>query len=49
LKDNGISTDDITIWYMYEYKQQCNMEFWPNITKRIGELGIVLCITCWEK
>lgn len=49
LRENDISADDITIWYMYEYEQQCNMEFWPDITKRIGELGIVLCISCWEK
>jgi hypothetical protein len=49
LRKYDISADDITIWYMYEYEQQCNMEFWPDITKRIGELGIVLCISCWEK
>lgn len=49
LNEIGISMDMITFWYMYEYEQQCNMEFWPDITKRIGELGIVLCISCWEK
>ncbi|WP_448105199.1 hypothetical protein [Pedobacter panaciterrae] len=49
LKNIGVSIDMITFWYMYEYEQQCNMEFWPDITKRIGELGIVLCISCWEK
>lgn len=45
----GIKTDMITFWYLYEYEQQCNMEFWPDIMKKIGELGIVLCISCWEK
>ncbi|RZK47954.1 MAG: hypothetical protein EOO99_11865 [Pedobacter sp.] len=49
LNKAGIKTDMITFWYLYEYEQQCNMEFWPDITKRIGELGIVLCISCWEK
>ena len=49
LEGIGISRNDISFWYMYEYDQQCNMEFAPDITKRIGELGIVLCISCWEK
>jgi hypothetical protein len=49
LSDIGVTTDTITFWYMYEYEHQCNMEFWPDITKRIGDLGIVLCIICWEK
>lgn len=49
LKEIDIPLSAITFWYMYEYEQQCNMEFWPDITKKIGELGIVLCISCWEK
>ncbi|NEU07792.1 hypothetical protein GZH53_05665 [Flavihumibacter sp. R14] len=49
LKEIGVAMDKITFWYLYEYEQQCNMEFWPDITRRIGELGIVLCISCWEK
>ena len=49
LENIGISIGMITFWYMYEYEQQCNMEFWPDITKRIGELGITLCVSCWEK
>ena len=49
LKNIGVSIDMITFWYMYEYEQQCNMEFWPDVTKRMGELGVVLCISCWEK
>ena len=49
LNEIGISMDMITFWYMYEYEQQCNMEFPPEITKRIGELGILLCISCWEQ
>ena len=45
----GIPMDIISFWYMYEYEQQCNMEFRPDITKRLGDLGIVLCVSCWEK
>lgn len=45
----GISSDMISIWYMYEYVHQCNMEFGPDITRKLGNLGIRLCITCWEK
>lgn len=49
LKEIGVSTSEISFWYMYEYEQQCNMEFTPDITKRVGELGVVLCVSCWEK
>jgi hypothetical protein len=49
LKNAEISMDDITLWYLYEYVGQCNMEFGPDITKKIGELGVVFCISCWEK
>lgn len=49
LKEIGVSMDKVSFWYMYEYEHQCNMEFLPEVTRRIGELGIVLCISCWEK
>ncbi len=49
LREIGISMESVTFWYMYEYEQQCNMEFSPHITKRMGELGVTLCISCWEK
>lgn len=49
LKNINITVDKITFWYFYEYEHQCNMEFWPNITRAVGELGVVLCISCWEK
>jgi len=44
-----IERSDITIWFLYEYDQQCNMEFNPNDMKRLGENGITLCISCWQK
>lgn len=49
LKEIGIKEDSISFWYMYEYEQQCNMEFEPAIMRQIGNLGVVLCISCWEK
>ena len=45
----GIERDHISIWLLYEYAQQCNMEFLPHHMKRMGENGIVLCISCWQK
>ena len=45
----GIKNNDISIWYLYEYEEQCNMEFSPLNLKRMGENGITLCISCWEK
>ena len=49
LTEIGVSMKMVTFWYMYEYEEQCNMEFGPEITKKIGDLGVVLCISCWEK
>lgn len=49
LREINVSPDNISFWYMYEYEQQCNMEFAPGITKGIGDLGIVFCISCWQK
>ena len=31
LNEIGISVDMITFWYLYEYEQQCNMEFGADI------------------
>ena len=44
-----IDKDDITFWFLYEYDQQCNMEFNPREMKRLGENEITLCVSCWEK
>ena len=49
LESIGISREDISIWVLYEYEGQCNMEYNPVSMKKIGENGIVLCISCWEK
>ncbi len=49
LEDMGITRDNIAIWMLYEYEDQCNLEFRPDEMRRMGEVGITLCISCWEK
>ena len=44
-----VKRNDISIWMFYEYDNQCNLEFDGQRTKRIGESGITLCISCWQK
>lgn len=41
--------ENIELWILYEYEQQCNFEFHPTELARISNLGIVLCIGCWQK
>jgi len=48
LKELGIKRDDITIWLIYGYNNQCNMEFEPTLLKNLGENGITFCISCYE-
>ena len=43
------NTQNISIWCLYEYDEQCNMEFQPNELKRLGDAGITLCISCWRR
>lgn len=49
LEQIGVTRDCIEIWMYYEYDQQCNMEFSPEDLKYIGDNGISLCISCWQK
>lgn len=48
LQKLAVTKDDITIWLLHEYNQQCGMEFHPKEMKRLGDNGIVLCIDCWQ-
>ena len=43
-----IQSSDITFWMVYEYDNECNMEFHPKETKRLGENGITLCVSCYR-
>ena len=49
LIQNGLNNENISIWYLYEYDEQCNLEFQPNELKRLGDAGITLCISCWKR
>jgi hypothetical protein len=48
LKKLNIKRNDISIWLLYEYDQQCNLEFQPKGLKRLGDNGITLCVSCWD-
>lgn len=48
LEKLGVTRRDISIWLLYEYDEQCNMEFAPETTLRLGQEGITLCISCWQ-
>ncbi len=44
----GIGRYDISLWKLYAYDGQCNMEFSPEDMKRMGENDIALCVSCWD-
>ena len=49
LEEIGIHRNNITIWMIYEYNNQCNMEFFPEDMKRLGSNGISFCISCYDE
>ena len=49
LEKIGVTRDNISVWMLYGYESQCNMEFSPKDMYSLGKEGIVLCISCWEK
>jgi len=48
LHELEIRTNDISVWLIYGYNNQCNMEFEPSILERLGNRGIRLCISCYQ-
>jgi len=44
----GVKRDNILFWLIYEYDQQCAMEFHSQEMKRLGESGIHLNIDCFQ-
>ncbi len=48
LQKIGVERENISIWKEYAYDSQCNMEFFPEATYRLGKEGITLCVTCWD-
>jgi len=43
----GISKNNISVWLLYQYIDQCNLEFLPKDLKRLGDEDISLCVSCW--
>ena len=48
LESINVRNSDIEFWMIYEYDNQCNLEFDPKDLFRIGEKGFSLCISCYE-
>ena len=44
----GIDRDNILIWLVYVYTEQCALGFSPSELKRIGDAGISFNIDCHE-
>ncbi|MFC5271465.1 hypothetical protein [Adhaeribacter terreus] len=44
-----INRDAISIWFLYAYKDQCNLEFEPVRLKKLADSCIKLCISCWQE
>lgn len=40
---------EISLWVLYWYRNQCNLEFTPDQLKFISQNNIALCISCWEE
>ncbi|MBB5031350.1 hypothetical protein [Prosthecobacter vanneervenii] len=38
----------ISLWVLYEYDQQCNLEFSPEDLNRLAASKAVLCVSCWQ-
>ncbi len=49
LEMNGITSDDITVWLLYEYDQQCSLCISTKNMKLLSDENIELCIDCWQK
>jgi hypothetical protein len=49
LEKLGVTRDKILFWMLYEYDQQCAMEFHPQEMARLGQSGIHLNIDCWPQ
>ena len=46
-RSNG--TDSITLHFDVNYENQCNLEFSPELIKRISTLGVPLTISCYHE
>ena len=44
----GVCFAESTIWMIYNYEAQCNMEFDSQLLQRTGSLGLKLCVSCYQ-
>lgn len=40
---------NISLWVLYGYDQQCNLEFSPEDMQKLAARQITLCISCWQQ
>lgn len=45
----GVSRADVSVWVLYEYEQQCNIELRPADMEKLGKNGVTWCLSCWEQ
>ncbi len=45
----GIKTENMLIWLVYEYTEQCSLSFNSQELKRLGQSGISFNIDCHKK
>ena len=48
LEKLGISREMISIWHLYEYKDNCYLKYSPDEFKRMGMNGLTLCVSCYN-
>ena len=48
LESIGVGRDNISIWAIYDYEGQFNVEYLPSDLRLLGEVGVTFCISCWE-
>lgn len=48
LNQLGITRENISVWIIYAYQQQCNLEFTPTQLGLLSQEAIRLCISCYE-
>lgn len=47
LEERWIRKEDISIWLLYNFEDQCNLEFSVEQIKKVSELGLWLNISCY--
>ena len=48
LAELGIKRDDVSVWMLYAYQNQCNLELAPTQLELLVREGLHLCISCYE-